>query len=132
MLVAVTGATGFIGRYLVAHLVEQGHRCRCWHRPSSDQSGFEKLNDRVEWLPGSLGDEKASQALVAGCDAVVHAALEHTGGRFMGGEGSIVEFVQKNLVGTIQLIESARHANVGRFVFISTCAVHDRILPRSE
>ena len=31
-------------------------------------------------------------------------------------------------MGTLRLIESARAAGVGRFVFISTCAVHEKIL----
>ena len=47
---------------------------------------------------------------------------------FRGAEGDLIEFVQKNVVGTLELIEAARRANVGRFVFISTCAVHEKIL----
>ena len=43
--------------------------------------------------------------------------------------GARYEFVEKNVVGTLKLIEAARKANVGRFVFISTCAVYDKILP---
>ena len=37
-------------------------------------------------------------------------------------------FAQKNVCGTLQLIDAARAAGVRRFVFISTCAVHERIL----
>jgi nucleoside-diphosphate-sugar epimerase len=59
---------------------------------------------------------------------VVHSALHHPGGGFRGGEGDLLEFVEKNVVGTVRLIESARAANVGRFVYLSTCAVHERIL----
>jgi len=44
MKVAVTGATGFIGRYIVRHLVEQRHECRCWYRTTSDRGGFAALN----------------------------------------------------------------------------------------
>ena len=40
----------------------------------------------------------------------------------------MIEFAQKNVVGTLMLIEAARRAGVGRFVFISTCAVHEKIL----
>jgi nucleoside-diphosphate-sugar epimerase len=47
---------------------------------------------------------------------------------FMGGEGDLPTFVERNVLGTIRLIEAARKAGAGRFVFISTCAVHDRIL----
>jgi nucleoside-diphosphate-sugar epimerase len=32
------------------------------------------------------------------------------------------------VVGTLELIEAARSAGVGRFIFISTCAVHEKIL----
>lgn len=128
MKIAITGATGFLGRYLVSALAAQGHELRCWHRPTSDRSGFEAIADRVEWLVGELGDDNAGKQLTMGCDAVVHAALHHPGGGFRGGEGDIVHFVERNVVGTIKLIEAARAAGAGRFVFISTCAVHETIL----
>jgi nucleoside-diphosphate-sugar epimerase len=128
MKIALTGATGFIGRYIATHLTRGGHRLRCWHRPASDRSGFERLADSLEWVSGDLGRAASCQTLVEGCDAVVHAALDHPGGGFRGGEGNLVEFVEQNIVGTIRLIEAARQAGAGRFVFISTCAVHEKIL----
>ena len=128
MKIAVTGATGFLGRYLVAHLISRGHRCRCWYRPTSDRGGFESFKPQIEWLPGELGDQKSATELTTGCEAVVHAALYHPGGGFRGGEGDLLDFAAKNIMGTLKLIIAARHAGVGRFVFISTCAVHERIL----
>ena len=127
MRVALTGATGFIGRYIANHLAEQGHQLRCWYRPSSDRTGFDPSGD-LEWLVGDLGNPESANMLVAGCDAVVHAALYRPGTGFRGAEGDVIEFVQKNVVGTLMLIEAARRASVGRFVFISTCAVHEKIL----
>ena len=127
MRVALTGATGFIGRYIVRHLAGQGHSLRCWHRPSSNREGFEGLGD-MEWVEGDLGDAGSANALVDGCDAVVHSALYRPGAGFCGAEGELINFVQKNVVGTLELIEAARRTGVGRFVFISTCAVHEKIL----
>jgi len=127
MRVALTGATGFIGRYIANHLADQGHSLRCWHRPSSNREGFDQISD-LKWIEGDLGDRDSAISLVEGCDAVVHAALYRPGMGFRGAEGDQIEFVQKNVVGTLELIEAARRANVDRFVFISTCAVHEKIL----
>ena len=84
MRIAITGATGFLGRYLVRQFAEAGHRLRCWHRPDSDRGGFEKQADAIEWLPGSLGDQAAVRELVRGADAVVHAAVQWEGPRNRG------------------------------------------------
>jgi nucleoside-diphosphate-sugar epimerase len=75
-----------------------------------------------------LNDEQATNLLVADCGAVVHAALYRPGAGFRGAEGDVIEFAERNVIGTLRLIEAARRAGVGRFVFISTCAVHEQIL----
>lgn len=81
MLIALTGATGFLGRYIVRRLVQARHRLRCWHRPASDRSGFDDVRESLEWLPGQLGDADATAALIRGADAVVHAAVDWAGAR---------------------------------------------------
>lgn len=127
MKIAVTGATGFIGRYIVDQLDREGHSLKCWHRESSNRDGFDSIKN-LTWVPGDLGDRSQAESLVGGCEAVVHAALFRQGTGFMGAEGDLIEFVEKNVVGTLKLIEAARAAGVQRFVVVSTCAVHDEIL----
>jgi len=127
MRIAVTGATGFIGRYILAHLAEQGHALKAWFREGSNRERFDAIRD-LTWVPGKLGDAAAAAELVEGCDAVVHSALSRPGTGFMGGEGDVVALARTNIIGTLELIEAARAAGVRRFVFISTCAVHDKIL----
>lgn len=128
MKVAITGATGFLGRYIVQHLSANNHTCRCWYRPESDRGGFTDVEDRIEWIEGGLTDEASMRTLVRGTDAVVHAALFRPGAGFRGAEGDLPTFVERNVLGTIRLIQAARAADVPRFVFISTCAVHEIIL----
>jgi nucleoside-diphosphate-sugar epimerase len=130
MRIAVTGATGFVGRYIVSHLAEAGHRLVCWRRPGSDVGGFPDSipEGALTWIEGSLGDDRAAKELLEGADAVVHAAIDHPGGRFRGNEGNLLEFFDRNVMGTLRLIEEARRRDLKRFVFISTCAVHDEIL----
>src|SRR6266404_6223820 len=132
MLIAVTGATGFLGRYLVGHFAAAGHRLRCWYRPTSDRSGFESSAQQMEWLPGSLGDPTAAERLVDGVDAVVHAAVQWPGPRHSPSRGKeqtdLETFLQTNLMGSLRLFQAARAAGVPRFIFISPCAVHEIIL----
>ncbi len=125
--IAITGATGFLGRYLVRHFAGGESPIRAWYRAASDRSGID-LGVSGEWVPGDLTEPESVATLVDGCRAVVHAALFHPGGGFRGGEGELVPFVEANVIGTLRLVEAARAAGVERFVFVSTCAVHEQIL----
>jgi nucleoside-diphosphate-sugar epimerase len=132
MLIAVTGATGFLGRYLVRHLTAAGHRLRCWYRPTSDRGGSFGKPEQIEWLLGSLGDSSATERLVSGVDAVVHAAVQWPGPRHSPsrakGQTDLEAFLSTNLMGSLRLFQAARAAGAPRFIFISTCAVHELIL----
>src|SRR3989442_5163549 len=130
MRIAVTGATGFLGRYLVCQLAAAGHQLRCWHRPDSDRSGFDQHPSSIQWLPGQLGNGPASAELVRGADALIHAAVQWQGprNRGQGSHGDPDVFFGVNLTGSLQLFQSALEAGVSRCVFLSTCAVHEVIL----
>ncbi len=130
MRIAVTGATGFLGRYVVRRLVAAGHQLRCWYRAGSDRNGFDREVRSLEWLPGQQGDAGATRELVRQADAVVHAAVQWEGprNRGRGSHGASEVFMGVNLTGSLQLFQAAFDANVSRFVFLSTCAVHEIIL----
>ncbi len=130
MRIALTGGTGFLGRYLIRHLAESGHSLRCWHRAGSDTGGFTGLENNIEWLRGELGDASAARQLVQGSDALVHAAVQWQGPRTrgQGSHGDPDVFLGVNLVGSLQLFRAALDAGLSRCVFISTCAVHEVIL----
>jgi nucleoside-diphosphate-sugar epimerase len=129
MRIAITGATGFLGRYLVRRLINGGHQLRCWFRPESDRSGFDTVGNAIEWLPGRLGDPSAANALVQGVDAVVHAALEWQGTGFRAsGQDDFLGFLEANLMGSLRLFLAAHGEGVSRFIFVSSCAVHEVIL----
>jgi nucleoside-diphosphate-sugar epimerase len=130
MKIALTGATGFLGRYITKRLVQSGHSLRCWYRPQSDRSGFDEINCAIEWVPGDFGDRQAIASLVRGVDAVVHSALQwqQEGAFQAAGREDLEGFLEANLMGSLRLFQAARQSSVPRFVFISTCAVHDVIL----
>ncbi|MGH6925056.1 MAG: NAD-dependent epimerase/dehydratase family protein, partial [Propylenella sp.] len=121
MIVAVTGATGYAGQYIVRRLLEGGAHVRAWRRASSNVSA---LLREVEWIEGGLTRPETAAALVKGADALVHAALDHAPGLYRGGEGSdLAGFIERNVGGSLSLLLAARKAEVERCIFVSTRAV---------
>ncbi len=116
MKIAVTGATGRVGYGVAAHLLGRGHRVTALGRGTPTLSGVESIGFALD---GPL-------PVLAGFDALVHAAFSHLPGRYRGGEGDDpVGFRRSNLDGTLRLFEHARAAGVARIVFLSSRAVYD-------
>jgi nucleoside-diphosphate-sugar epimerase len=123
-LIALTGATGYIGRFVVAELARQGMNIRALSRPESDRGGFASP---VEWVDGNLRSDSALSALVNGANAVVHLAYEHVPGRYRGGEGDdLAGWLDANVNGSLRLLTTARDAGVKKFIFLSSRAVFSR------
>lgn len=77
MLVAVTGGTGYLGAHLVRAVLESGHQVRLLVTP--DEKIDELLavlsaSGTVETLIGDVRSADTVDALLAGADAVIHAA----------------------------------------------------------
>src|ERR1041385_7147829 len=101
MHVLVTGANGFLGRYVVRALVQRGHRVRALVR-SSRNCTFAP-SEAVEVMVGDLR-ERDLLAIVAGVDAVVHLAAAVTG-------DDDTQFTN-TVVATENLLEALRHAQI--------------------
>lgn len=131
MRIALTGATGFLGRYIVQRLAASGHALRCWRRAESDASGLGDADGAIEWVAGGLGEPDGFVDYCRGAEAVVHGALARAAGTGFraAADAGFEEFIRLNLLGSLMLMRAARAAGVPRFVFISTCAVHEVILP---
>jgi dihydroflavonol-4-reductase len=114
-MIAVTGATGFLGHHLVPLLIQRGHVVRALVRATSDVRFLKDCG--VELIDGDIRRPESIERLVDGCDAVIHAA-----GRFRFW-GKREDFRSVNVEGTRNILEAARCANVQRFVHISTVAV---------
>ena len=71
-LAAITGATGFVGPHLVAALARHGWTFRLLMRRWTPLPSLPGVEAEIVW--GDLADEASLRTLVAGADAVVHAA----------------------------------------------------------
>lgn len=72
-MVALTGATGFIGGALLSRLTGAGWRVRALYRQRRGRRTPEALPG-TEWVQGGLEDRPALDALLAGADALIHCA----------------------------------------------------------
>ncbi|EAQ82681.1 NAD-dependent epimerase/dehydratase family protein [Blastopirellula marina] len=68
----VTGATGFIGRYLCRRLVADGHSLRCAVRQTSATEPLEQLG--VELVEVDLSNPHDLEQAIEGCEAIFHVA----------------------------------------------------------
>ncbi len=125
--IAVTGATGYVGQFVVPALLRGGATVRALARSSSNLEG---VDARIEWVTGDLTDAPALRTLVDGADAVVHLAYQHVPGRYRGGEGDdLARWLEVNLHGTLDLLLATRSAGVAQFVFLSSRAVFSHTEP---
>jgi len=117
LCVAVTGATGFIGRHLLEQLVLDGFSIRALTRaPRASRD-----TDRVVWINGDLAGGAGIDQLVEGADAVVHCAGAVRG-------VSAADFDPINVTGTARLARAAAAAGVGRLLSISSLAAREPTL----
>jgi nucleoside-diphosphate-sugar epimerase len=122
MLVAVTGASGFVGSCTVVSLKRAGHRVRALVRATSRRDHIESSVD--EWRVGEQDDPQALAGLVAGVDSIIHTAVDWSALE----QGPVPSF-QRNLMGSLRLLEAARLSQVEQFIFVSSGAVYHEILP---
>lgn len=109
MRVAVAGASGFIGRRVVAALMSQDVEVTglTHERP---------VGDAVRTIRGDLLDGSGLVDLVRSADALVHCAS------YVGSDDHLQQRV--NVDGTARLLEAAQSAGIGRLIYLSTAGVY--------
>ena len=115
MRILVTGATGFIGRHLVARLREDRYVVRALaHGPG----GTTNCPEGVERVVGDVCDAQAMKTVTTGCDVVYHLAGKVHALSEMRGEEEVYRAI--NADGTRHVLEGAIAGGARSFVLFSS------------
>jgi nucleoside-diphosphate-sugar epimerase len=115
MKILVTGASGFIGNFLLVALRDAGHKVRAASRSRVEQRGIDYVS------APELGPNADWSRALNGADVVVHlAGRAHVPSKNADAETEEVYF-RINTEGTRALAEQAAAAGLKHFVFLSSC-----------
>lgn len=109
---AITGATGFVGKAVLAQAQAQGLAVRALARREQPALAG------IEWVQGTLADPAALEHLVDGADAVMHIAG-------MVNAPDRAAFEACNSHGTAALIAAMKAKGVARLVHVSSLAARE-------
>lgn len=107
--VALTGATGFVGRVTLDRLLEAG-----WHVRALTRRDQPKKTGAT-WVSGSLDLPESLANLCDGADAILHIAGVVNAPDAAGFEAG-------NVTGTANMLAAAKEAGIRRFVHVSSLA----------
>ena len=119
--ILVTGASGFLGRALVARLLENGETIRVLTRRPLPQL---ESNPNVRVVLGDLGDPEAVDRAVQGVEIVYHAGAGMSGGT--------EAFESGTVWGTKNVVAACVRHQVKRLVHISSLSVLDHASHRKN
>ena len=113
-MVLVVGATGNLGFSICTELTRRGHPLRAVVRPSSDLGRVKALGHlRAEPVPADLKDPASLERACQGVDTVITTATTTLR------DQRADSIADVDLQGGLNLVEAARRAGVGRYIFVS-------------
>jgi UDP-glucose 4-epimerase len=110
--VALTGATGFVGKATLDRLLQGGWNVRALTRRDQPKQGG------VKWIEGALDRPESLATLCEGADAVLHiAGIVNAPDR--------AGFEAGNVTGTANMLAAAKAAGIKRFVHVSSLSARE-------
>jgi UDP-glucose 4-epimerase len=122
--VLVTGGAGFIGSHLVEHLVGLGKRVVVLDNFRNGRRENLQFPDAgsLEVIEGDIVDAATCERAMAGIKTVFHLACLGVRHSLL----SPIENHQVNALGSLNVLQAARVAQVDRFVYVSTSEIYGR------
>jgi len=137
MNILVTGSEGFIGSHLVESLVLNDHKVKCviLYNSFNNYGWLETLDKNitknVEFCFGDIRDPHFVKNSMKKCDSVMHLAA------LIGIPYSYISpksYVDTNITGTLNILQSARELNIEKIIHTSTSEVYgsSQFIPITE
>ena len=118
MKLLVTGATGFIGSYLVENLLSKGFDVFCLVRKSASKEKINALMEKgAKICYGDITDKNSLRSIPKDIDVVFHLAalIDRALPKYE-------PYYQVNVLGTKNLVERLLDSNIKKFIFTSSIA----------
>lgn len=106
--IAILGATGKSGKYLVNQLIQQGYSIRVLLR---DRAKFSVTNPHVEMVQGDARDYTAIYSLLENCDAVISTVGQRKGEPPVHSQA------------TTHLVQAMRERNISRYIVVTGLSI---------
>jgi UDP-glucose 4-epimerase len=130
--VLITGGAGFIGSHIADRMLENNYHVRIIDNLSTGKSeNIGHIKTHLEFIEADIRDIDKLEQSMKGCELVFHEAAEVSVPRTI---QAPLETAMINDMGTLNVFETARKANVKRVVFASSCAIYGDSpdLPKDE
>ena len=118
----VTGGAGFIGSHITERLVHEGHAVRVLDDLSTGRlANLAAVRAKVEFVQGDIRDRRILSQAMQGVEYVIHEAAWRSVPKSM---QDPCGYTDVDVLGTVNVLEEARSANVKRVVFASSSSVY--------
>lgn len=118
MKALVTGGSGFLGHYIVRHLLAQNIETVIFDlRRTEDPEYGENASSKLTFIEGDILDKDALMSAMEGCSLVFHTAaiaeIDET-------RKNPTKTIEINIMGTAKCLEVAQKCKVKRFLYASS------------
>ncbi|MDX2099390.1 MAG: NAD(P)-dependent oxidoreductase [Leptolyngbyaceae cyanobacterium bins.59] len=118
MKLLITGASGFLGQYVVAEALRRGHQVKAVIRPASDPTKFSwHDHPNLEQVRLDLRQRQGIADALKGVDAVIHLIAVKSGDFYTQFAGTVIA--------TENLLDAMIASSIDRLIAISTFSVYD-------
>lgn len=119
--VLISGGSGYLGKHLAKELLSRGEydRICIYSRSEHTQAAMrsEMPDERLRWFIGDVRDKERLTRAMRGCQLVIHAAALK---RIELAQYCPDELVKTNVIGSMNVVESAALAGVEKALLISS------------